>query len=165
MSGIFTMELGEQFLKAAGLAWACFLWGIVVFRVVGNTMHGQAMARLLIALAPGILTCFGYHSVRQYNVVLAVNGIPFQEVADNGGRGDIDTITLAGGERLEWISYRSRFESHRAVLSGADCCGGCDCGPKGCPTTCEGGCLCIRRLQGTSESGSGRLSCSEQHQF
>ena len=65
MSSIFTMELGLEFLRAAGIAWLCFLWGVVALRVIGGSLHGQVVAKLLILLAPGILTCFGYHSVRQ----------------------------------------------------------------------------------------------------
>jgi hypothetical protein len=48
MNSIFTVELGVEFLRAAGIAWLCFLWGIVVFRVHGQSRQGQALARVLI---------------------------------------------------------------------------------------------------------------------
>jgi hypothetical protein len=160
MNSIFTVELGVEFLRAAGIAWLCFLWGIVVFRVHGQSRQGQALARVLILFAPGILTLFGYHSVRQYNVVLAQNRVPFSEVADHGGRvhlTGIDSLTFPGLGRVEWTrAARSGPQTgHRAMLSGGSgsrtanertpldlgCPGGCSCEAGGLPCGCTG-CEC-----------------------
>ena len=160
---IFTMALGEQFIKAAGIAWLCFAWGILVMRVHGKSPHGQALARVLILFAPGILTLFGYHSVRQYNVVLAANRIPFSEVADNGGRvhlTGIDSFDIPDIGRVEWhkIARSGPQAGHRAMLSGSSrggafsegnaidiCCpGGCSCRFGGLPCECSG-CECCTR--------------------
>ena len=88
------MDLGAEFVRACGLAWLCFAWGVIVFQMDSHSRQGQYLSRLLILLAPGILTCFGWHSVRQYNVVLAQNRVPFSEVADNGGPVSYTHLTL-----------------------------------------------------------------------
>jgi hypothetical protein len=166
---ILTMELGEQFLKAAVLAWACFAWGIVVFRVLGGSMHGQVLAKVLILLAPGILTLFGYHSVRQYNVVLAANRIPVSEVADNGGRTveRIDTYIDADGYRLSWAGFSSRSgqQAVRTLLPGATGCEGCNQCPEGCSAGCAGNCECLRGLPCSCEGGCGGFCISESIRF
>jgi hypothetical protein len=162
---IFTMALGEQFLKAAGIAWLCFAWGILVMRVHGKSPHGQALARVLILFAPGILTLFGYHSVRQYNVVLAQNRVPFSEVADNGGRTivtGIDFVDIDGYGRIEWsrVSAGPGYQTHRAMLSGSAASEGADRSLAG-NSCCLGGCCgCLGTLSCECSVGTSKSYCS-----
>ena len=176
MNQILTMELGAEFLKAAGFAWLCFLWGVVALKSIGDSKHGERLGKGLILLAPFTLTMFGQWSVRQYNVVLAKNQIPFSEVADNGGRvhlTGIDSLTFPGLGRVEWTrTARSGLAAgHRAVLSGGQgsratnqrtpldscCLGGCSCETGGMPCCCTGtgsGCGCCS--DGGFDWGSGQ---------
>jgi hypothetical protein len=65
------MELTAEFYKALTVSWLCFAAGAGIFHAYKTCQYGKVLSRLLLALSPGILSAYGFHSVQVCNTILA----------------------------------------------------------------------------------------------
>jgi hypothetical protein len=65
------MELSTEFYRALVVSWLCFAAGAGIFHAYRWCDYGKVLSRLLLALSPGILSAYGYHSVQVCNTILA----------------------------------------------------------------------------------------------
>lgn len=65
------MELSTEFYRALVVSWLCFAAGAGIFHAYKSCDYGKVLSRLLLALSPGILSAYGYHSVQVCNTILA----------------------------------------------------------------------------------------------
>jgi hypothetical protein len=65
------MELTTEFYRALTVSWLCFAAGAGIFHAYKTCQYGKVLSRLLLALSPGILSAYGFHSVQVRNTILA----------------------------------------------------------------------------------------------
>jgi len=65
------MELTTEFYRALTVSWLCFAAGAGIFHAYRWCDYGKVLSRLLLALSPGILSAYGFHSVQVCNTILA----------------------------------------------------------------------------------------------
>jgi len=65
------MELSTEFYRAFAVSWLCFGAGAYIFHAYRWCQYGKVLCGLLLALSPGILSAYGYHSVQVCNTILA----------------------------------------------------------------------------------------------
>jgi hypothetical protein len=65
------MELSTEFYRALAVSWLCFAAGACIFHAYRWCDYGKVLSRLLLALSPGILSAYGFHSVQVCNQILA----------------------------------------------------------------------------------------------
>jgi hypothetical protein len=65
------MELTTEFYRALAVSWLCFAAGAGIFHAYRWCDYGKVLSRLLLALSPGILSAYGFHSVQVCNTILA----------------------------------------------------------------------------------------------
>jgi hypothetical protein len=75
------MELSTEFYRALVVSWLCFAAGAGIFHAYRWCDYGKVLSRLLLALSPGILSAYGFHSVQVCNTILAAKsqGEPVSE--------------------------------------------------------------------------------------
>jgi hypothetical protein len=65
-------DLAWEFGQAVALAWLCFGFGVVLFRMGCKDRHCQILSRGLLFLSPFVLTCFGVHATRENQQLAAI---------------------------------------------------------------------------------------------
>jgi len=65
-------DLAYEFAKAVSLAWLCFGFGVVLFRMGCRDYHCRILSRGLLFLSPFVLTCFGVHATRENQQLAAI---------------------------------------------------------------------------------------------
>ena len=65
------MELSTEFYRAFAVSWLCFGAGAYIFHAYRWCQYGKVLCGLLLALSPGILSAYGFHSVQVCNTILA----------------------------------------------------------------------------------------------
>jgi hypothetical protein len=95
------MELSTEFYRALAVSWLCFAAGAGIFHAYKSCDYGKVLSRLLLALSPGILSAYGYHSVQVCNTILAaksqgenVSGRVYLTSTITGDLGDGYAITV-----------------------------------------------------------------------
>jgi len=64
-------DLAWEFAQAVALAWLCFGFGVVLFRM-GLDYQCLILSRGLLFLSPFVLTCFGVHATRENQQLAAI---------------------------------------------------------------------------------------------
>ena len=90
------MDLTQTWHATAAAAWGCYIFGVWTFRVSRGEPLFLGVAKAALVACPVILSCFGIHATRQYEVALARTSVKPLEVA-SGSSGRERTI-----ERVEW---------------------------------------------------------------
>ena len=76
------MELSTEFYRALAVSWLCFAAGAGIFHAYKTCDYGKVLSRLLLALSPGILSAYGYHSVQVCNTILAAKESQAESVSE-----------------------------------------------------------------------------------
>ena len=107
------MELSTEFYRALAFSWLCFAAGAGIFHAYKTCQYGKVLSRLLLALSPGILSAYGYHSVQVCNTILAAKS----QRENVSGRVYLTSTTktdLGYGVRIEREQYS---DGHRSVCA------------------------------------------------
>jgi len=173
------MDMTATWYASAAAAWGCYAFGIWTFRLSRGEPLFLAVAKMALVACPVILSCFGIHATRRYQVILATTQIPVVEIAnsDNGRERTVERIDTSDGIRIErehiagWHLVSAAGHRRKAdwSLSFGDagnqsgcCCnessegeaGGCICGLLGVPGCCDGECRdCACESISTAVSG------------
>ncbi len=70
--GVIMASLMFEFAQAVAIAWLCFGFGVLMFRMGCRDRHCQILARGLLFLSPFVLTCFGVHATRENQQLAAI---------------------------------------------------------------------------------------------
>ena len=65
-------DLAWEFGQAVAIAWLCYGFGVLMFRMGCKDRHCQVLARGLLFLSPFVLTCFGVHATRENQQLAAI---------------------------------------------------------------------------------------------
>ena len=155
------MDLTATWYASAAAAWGCYAFGIWTFRVSRGEPLFLGVAKAALVACPVILSCFGIHATRQYEVALARTSVKPLEVAsgDSGRERTIERIETSDGIHIErehiagWrlVSAEERGRAtHRTLLqrdAGCERCSQCD---EGCRRESEGCACCILGVPGCS---------------
>ncbi len=148
------MELTAEFYKALTVSWLCFAAGAGIFHAYRWCDYGKVLSRLLLALSPGILSAYGFHSVQVCNTILAAKS----QGESVSGRVYLTSTTradLGDGLRVEREQYSTGGRSVCVeVPIGARATKGAHAGPESnAPTPIGTGGSAIR-LRGWGADGS-----------
>ena len=122
------MELTAEFYKALTVSWLCFAAGAGLFHAYKSCQYGKVLSRLLLALSPGILSAYGYHSVQVCNQILAAKEPQAESVSERIYLTSISYTDL--GDGYAWTTERYSDGTVRAsgqVRSAAGCHEGESC--------------------------------------
>ncbi len=98
------MELSTEFYRALAVSWLCFAAGAGIFHAYRWCGYGKVLSRLLLALSPGILSAYGYHSVQVCNTILAAKS-QGENVSARVYLTSVTSADLGDGLRVEREQY------------------------------------------------------------
>jgi len=110
-------DLAWEFAQAVALAWLCFGFGVVLFRM-GLDYQCLILSRGLLFLSPFVLTCFGVHATRENQQLAAIVAAKKSEAIS--GRVYLTSATktdLGYGVRIEREQYSDGQRSVCAQMS------------------------------------------------
>lgn len=149
------MDMTQTWYATAAAAWGCYAFGIWTFRLSRGEPLFLAVAKMALVACPVILSCFGIHATRRYQVILATTQIPVVEIAnsDTGRERTIERIECPNGLLFEREYYpgwrtvsadRHRQSASGAVLRGVDASTCCSRQAEGSTAGIAGGfCSCL----------------------
>lgn len=106
-------DLAYEFAKAVSLAWLCFGFGVVLFRMGCKDRHCRILSRGLLFLSPFVLTCFGVHATRENQQLAAILAAKKSEgVSERVFLASITRTDLGDGYSVE----RERFTSGKSAV-------------------------------------------------
>lgn len=65
-------SLMYELAQAVAIAWLCFGFGVLMFRMGCKDRHCRILSRGLLFLSPFVLTCFGVHATRENQQLAAI---------------------------------------------------------------------------------------------
>ena len=87
-------DLMGELWQAVAIAWACFGFGVILFRMGCKDWHARYLSKALLFLSPFVLTCFGVHATRENQELAAIVAARKSEAID-------DRIYLASVSRAD----------------------------------------------------------------
>jgi hypothetical protein len=82
MLGVVMADLMGELWQAVAIAWACFGFGVILFRMGCRDWHARLLSRGLLFLSPFVLTCFGVHATRENQQLAAIVAAKRSEAID-----------------------------------------------------------------------------------
>jgi hypothetical protein len=148
------MELSTEFYRALAFSWLCFAAGAGIFHAYRWCQYGKVLSRLLLALSPGILSAYGFHSVQVCNTILAAK-IQGENVSGRVYLTSITKTDLGDGVRIEREQYSDGQRSvHISMPNGTQPVKGAFAGAESnAPTTSGTGGSAIRLREWRADGG------------
>ena len=75
-------DLMGELWQAVAIAWACFGFGVILFRMGCRDWHARYLSKALLFLSPFVLTCFGVHATRENQELAAIVAARKSEAID-----------------------------------------------------------------------------------
>jgi hypothetical protein len=82
MLGVVMADLMGELWQAVAIAWACFGFGVILFRMGCRDWHARYLSKALLFLSPFVLTCFGVHATRENQELAAIVAARKSEAID-----------------------------------------------------------------------------------
>ena len=123
MLGVVMADLMGELWQAVAIAWACFGFGVILFRMGCKDWHARYLSKALLFLSPFVLTCFGVHATRENQELAAIVAARKSEAID--GRVYLTSISRADlGDGCVYSCERYSDGTARAfgLLPGTDQC-------------------------------------------
>lgn len=87
-------DLTAEFWQAAALTLTSWTFGVILFRMGCRDWQARFLSRALLALSPIVMTCFGFHAVRENQELAAI-------IAARKGESVDDRVYLASVVRSD----------------------------------------------------------------
>ena len=105
MLGVVMADLMGELWQAVAIAWACFGFGVILFRMGCRDWHARYLSKALLFLSPFVLTCFGVHATRENQELAAIVAARKSEAID--GRVYLASVTRADlGDGITYTTER-----------------------------------------------------------
>ena len=113
MLGVVMADLMGELWQAVAIAWACFGFGVILFRMGCRDWHARYLSKALLFLSPFVLTCFGVHATRENQELAAI-------VAAKKGKAIDERIYLASiatADLGDGVEFRSEYYTDGSIVT------------------------------------------------